>query len=183
MKNHGNWRKEVPEWWPEDVDFRSPNVRNPVFIREELDSIIKSVQCHVRALAGEKLHAMETEANKDAEAKENGEEQAMAVAPNVDVAMKPMEETERTTGNVDIAAVATVDVAECGCKEFDVCSSNLHCYIFDKMPIPGEQNGLNSSSVEHAVAITTNSALALLSMLVVRRMENGNVAVSSGLRI
>ena len=148
MKNHGNWRKEVPEWWPEDVDFRSPNVRNPALIREELDSIIESVQHYVRALAGENQHSMEAEADEDAEAEESGEAQAIAMAPNVGVAVNPVEQTEWTTGNEDTAAVATavataVDVAECNCKEFEACSGNLYCCIFDEMPVPHERDGLH----------------------------------------
>ena len=89
MKNHGNLRKEMPEWWPEFVDLRSPNVRNPALIREDLHSKIESVQRHVRALAGDTQNSMETEADKDANAEKSGEEQAIVMAPNVDVVVAP----------------------------------------------------------------------------------------------
>ena len=87
---------------------------------------------------------METEADEDAQPEESGEEQAIAMAPIIDVVVDPVEQTERTIGDVDTTAVAAaVDISDCSCKEFDVCSSNLYCCIFDKMPIPHERDGLH----------------------------------------
>ena len=47
-----------------------------------------------------------------------------------------MEQIEWTTGNVDAAAVATaVDIGDSSCDKTGVCSSNVYCCIYDKMPI------------------------------------------------
>ena len=131
MKNQGNWKRDIPEWWPEEVDFRSPNLRNPALVRAELDKIIESVQLYVRALAGDTPDIAEMEAN-DAE----GEGGAGA---NIEAGASGVEGTERATSNVDAAAVA---VADCSCKEFQVCSGNLYCCIFDEVPVPEDRDGL-----------------------------------------
>ena len=73
-------------------------MQNLALIREELDNIIESVQRYVRVLAGETQHSMEAEANKDARAKESGKGHAVAMAPNVDVAVDPVDQIEQTTG-------------------------------------------------------------------------------------
>ena len=64
--------------------------------------IRESVQRYVRALADDTQQTMETEADEDAGPEEIGEEQAIAMAPNVDVAVDPMEQTGRTTWNVHL---------------------------------------------------------------------------------
>lgn len=50
MSKHGNWRKGKPNWWPEEVAFRSPNIRNPALVREELDWILKAAHDFTNAI-------------------------------------------------------------------------------------------------------------------------------------
>ncbi len=55
MRRHGKLNLECkPEWWPEEIDFRSASLRNPAMKMEEVDLVLNNCVNFVQALyAGE----------------------------------------------------------------------------------------------------------------------------------